>query len=82
MTEEPHDRPTPEDPDRIRYADAIDELEAILAELDDDSIDVDLLAARVARAAMLIRLCRQRITETRVEVERIVADLDPGGESG
>ena len=58
------------------YARAIDELEAILAELEDDSLDVDRLAERVARAATLIRLCRQRIASARVEVERIVADLD------
>lgn len=58
------------------YAAAIGELEAILAELEDDALDVDRLAERVARAAELIRLCRNRITGTRLEVEKIVADLD------
>jgi exodeoxyribonuclease VII small subunit len=71
-----HEPSDPDDTDGIRYADAIDELEAILAELEDDSLDVDLLSTRVARAATLIRLCRARITETRVDVERIVADLE------
>lgn len=63
------------------YAAAVDELEAILAELEDDRLDVDQLAERVARAAELIRLCRERIRATRLEVERIVADLD-GPEGG
>jgi exodeoxyribonuclease VII small subunit len=58
------------------YAAAVDELEAILAELEDDRLDVDQLADRVARAASLIRLCRERIARTRLEVERIVGDLD------
>jgi exodeoxyribonuclease VII small subunit len=58
------------------YAAAVDELEAILAQLDDDRLDVDQLAERVARAAELIRLCRERISATRLEVERIVADLE------
>jgi len=58
------------------YAAAIGELEAILAELEDDALDVDRLAERVARAAELIRLCRDRITGTRLEVEKIVAALD------
>ena len=58
------------------YAAAVDELEGILAELADDRLDVDQLAQRVARAAELIRLCRERIQATRREVERIVADLD------
>ena len=63
------------------YAAAVDELEGILAELEDDRLDVDQLAERVARAAELIRLCRDRISATRLEVERIVADLD-GPEGG
>jgi exodeoxyribonuclease VII small subunit len=58
------------------YAAAIGELEAILVELEDDALDVDRLAERVARAAELIRLCRDRITGTRLEVEKIVAELD------
>jgi len=60
----------------LSYSAAIDELEAILGQLEDDTLDVDHLAERVARAAELIRLCRERITGARVEVERIVADLD------
>jgi exodeoxyribonuclease VII small subunit len=63
------------------YAAAVDELEGILAELEDDRLDVDQLAERVARAAELIRLCRERIRATRLEVEQIVADLD-GPEGG
>lgn len=67
---------TPDPPDSLTYAGAIEELEAILAELEDDRLDVDHLAERVGRAAELIRLCRQRIASTRLEVERVVADLD------
>ena len=63
--------------DDIRWADAIAELEAILAKLDDDALDVDVLAAQVARASELIGLCRDRIANTKLEVERIVGDLDP-----
>lgn len=64
--------------DEIPWADAIAELELILTRLDDDALDVDVLAAQVARAAELIGLCRDRIANTKLEVERIVGDLDPG----
>jgi exodeoxyribonuclease VII small subunit len=64
--------------DQIAYGDAIAELEAIVAGLEDTDVDVDVLASRVARAAELITLCRDRIARTRIEVERVVADLDPG----
>lgn len=64
------------DVESLSYASALGELESILAQLEDDSLDVDGLADRVGRAAALIRLCRRRIADTRMEVERIVADLD------
>jgi exodeoxyribonuclease VII small subunit len=64
------------EPESLSYARAVAELEAILEELEDDNLDVDRLAERVGRAAALIRLCRERIGHTRLEVERIVSDLD------
>jgi exodeoxyribonuclease VII small subunit len=60
----------------IGYADALAELETILEEIEDDAVDVDVLAARVKRAAELLRVCRARITAARVEVTQIVAELD------
>ncbi len=44
--------------DDIGYADALDELDTILRELEGSDVDVDRLAERVARAADLIALCR------------------------
>ncbi len=66
--------PTP--PHDLSYSAAIDELEAILAEIEDDALDLDHLTERVTRAAGLIRMCRERILRTRLEVERVVTDLD------
>jgi exodeoxyribonuclease VII small subunit len=58
------------------YAEALTELEAILAELERETVDVDRLAERVQRAAVLIRVCRGRIAAARLEVETVVADLE------
>jgi exodeoxyribonuclease VII small subunit len=66
----------PDDLTDLGYSDALAELEGILADLEDDGIDIDLLGTKVARATALIRLCRDRITSARVQVERVVADLD------
>jgi exodeoxyribonuclease VII small subunit len=68
-----------DDLSELGYADAVAELEEILAQLDDDDIDVDHLATQVRRAAALIALCRGRLSAARVEVARIVADLDALG---
>jgi exodeoxyribonuclease VII small subunit len=58
------------------YAAAMAELDAILRALEDDELDVDALASRVARAAELLRWCRTRIADTQMQVEAVVADLD------
>ena len=62
--------------EEIGYADAMAELESILNDLEDDDLDVDVLAARVERASTLIMLCRDRIGAARVQVEKVVASLD------
>ena len=66
------------------YAEALAELEDILAELEDGDVDIDRLAERVRRAAELLELCRGRIEDARVEVTRIVAELamDPSLSGG
>ena len=64
------------DTDTIGYADAVSELEEILADLESDDVDVDHLATQVKRAADLIELCRGRLDLARTEITRIVADLE------
>jgi len=77
MPSEPTDTTADRDAlDDLGYADAVEELEEILHELDGDDVDVDLLAERVKRAADLVQLCRRRLDAARVEVTRIVADLE------
>ena len=62
--------------DELTYTSAVSELDEILLELEDEALDVDVLAERVERASTLIRFCRTRITSARTQVSKIVADLD------
>lgn len=63
----------------LSYSTAVSELDQILAELEDDSLDVDILGDRVKRASELISFCRERITSAQTQVEQIVADLEQLG---
>ena len=65
--------------DEIGYAAAMEELDDILAELDDDGIDIDVLSERVERAAALIAICRSRISAAQQRVAGIVESLDSDG---
>ena len=58
------------------YAEAMAELEDILAELEGDDLDVDVLAERVRRASELIKSCRSRIARAQADVDKIVSDLE------
>jgi exodeoxyribonuclease VII small subunit len=62
--------------EEIGYADAMQELQDILEELERDDLDVDVLATRVQRASELIQLCRTRIARAQHDVDRIVTDLE------
>lgn len=67
--------------DEIGYADAVTELDNILAELDDDGIDIDVLSGLVERAAELITICRGRIAAAQQNVAGVVESLDAGTET-
>lgn len=70
------------EPADISYRDAVAELEQILEEIESDVVDIDLLAARVRRAAELVEVCRSRILAAEAEVVQIVADLSDESASG
>jgi exodeoxyribonuclease VII small subunit len=67
---------TPPPSEAMGYSAALAELDDILRELDGDEVDVDVLGARVRRAAELLRICRDRIAGARFEVEQVVAELE------
>ena len=71
----------PTDDTEPGYAAAMAELEQILEELEGEDPDVDVLASRVERAANLIEICRRRITNAGIQVERVVAALQSDAEA-
>ena len=64
------------------FAEARERLDAILDELERDGGDVDLLAARIKEASGLIRVCRERLSAARLEVQQVVAELTAEAEGG
>ena len=52
---------------KISYAEAIGEVEQILARFNDEQMDIDEMGKQVKRAAELIRLCKERKREHREE---------------
>jgi len=59
----------------IGYAQALEELQSILKELENNEVDVDKLATNVQRASQLIELCRERIGNAKLQIEEVVKGL-------
>lgn len=57
----------------VSYKDAMEELEDIVAKVDDRNVDIDDLAKNVKRAHELISICQARIEAVRFEVENVMA---------
>jgi len=54
---------------------ALDELEAILARIEEE-MDVDRLGEELRRAAFLLEVCRGKIRKAEVEVTQIVQTIE------
>ena len=58
------------------YEAAYAELKQIAAEIENESVSVDVLAARVKRAAELITYCQSKLRATELEVNNIIRQMD------
>ena len=58
------------------YADAVEELESILEDLEKDDVDIDDLARKVGRAEELLRFCEERLSRAEIQVTQVVANLE------
>lgn len=55
---------------------AIEELETILRRIESEEVDIDRLAAEVARATELVEVCRTKLRRAEVQVTQIVQQLE------
>ncbi|MCB0572034.1 MAG: exodeoxyribonuclease VII small subunit [Phaeodactylibacter sp.] len=59
---------------KINYEKAMEELQQIVAQLQEDNLSVDELSAKVKRAAELITQCREKLRQTEQELEGLFED--------
>lgn len=62
---------------KIKYEDAVRELQEIVRKMENDEFDVDELVAQLKRAQQLIKLCRDRLTKTDGEIKKLLAKNAP-----
>ena len=62
--------------EETNYTEAFEELQHIVAEIESGEITVDDLSEKVKRAALLIRICKNKLTATEGDVNKILKELE------
>lgn len=59
----------------INYTSAFEELKEIVSEIEQGEITVDELSEKVKRASVLIRICKDKLSTTEEDVNKILEEL-------
>lgn len=62
--------------EEIKYTEAFEELQQIVSEIEQGEISVDELSEKVKRATLLIKICKNKLTQTEENVEEILKELE------
>ena len=60
--------------ENIKYEEAVSQLEQIVANLEEGELNIDDLSSELKKAQKLITLCKQRLTKTDEEIQKILHD--------
>jgi exodeoxyribonuclease VII small subunit len=63
-------------PKKITYREALEEVETILAGIENEELEIDELSEKVKRVAFLLRFCREKLHNTSEEVEKILGEME------
>lgn len=61
---------------KLTYEEAFAELQEIAAEIEDETVSVDVLAEKVKRASLLITYCQSKLRATEQEVSKIIKQME------
>lgn len=62
--------------DKPGYKEAVEEIESIVKEIENETVDVDVLAEKVKRAAHLIKYCKSKLKATDNEVKKVLREFE------
>ena len=60
----------------LTYKDALQEIETIVAALEDNKLDIDELSKNVKRISKLIAFCKTKLKSTEEEVTKILDTIE------
>ena len=60
----------------LTYSQAKQELEQIVSAIESGELDVDALTEKVKRASILIAFCKEKLTKTDKELQKILDEIN------
>jgi exodeoxyribonuclease VII small subunit len=57
-----------------KYEDAVRQLENIVEKLENNELGIDEMSKQLKKAQQLIKLCKDRLTKTNAEIQKILTD--------
>lgn len=64
------------------YREAMEEIESIVNEIENEAVDVDALTQKVRRATALIKFCKEKLRKTEKEIKDILRDFEKEEKTG
>ncbi|MCM4158643.1 exodeoxyribonuclease VII small subunit [Antarcticibacterium flavum] len=61
--------------EEISYTAAHDELQDIVLEMENSQISIDELESRIKRAAVLLKICKDKLFKTEKEVQDVLKEI-------
>jgi exodeoxyribonuclease VII small subunit len=62
--------------DNIKYEEALSQLETIVRKMESNEYDIDELAVQLKTAQQLIKFCKDKLTKTEAELQKINAEAN------
>lgn len=56
----------------MKYEEAMAEIESIVRQMENNTLSIDSLGEKLARAQKLIKLCKDKLTKTDKEIKKIL----------
>lgn len=62
--------------DELKYEEALAQLETIVRKMENNEYDIDELAVQLKAAQRLIKFCKDKLTKTEQEIQKIQAERE------
>ena len=62
--------------EEVKYEEALAQLETIVRKMEQNEYDIDELAAQLKTAQQLIKFCKDKLTKTEEEIQKIQAERE------